>query len=47
MLVDPTGSRLYPSVAVGLAAGEFADRGDAKFEYLIEVCDPCQDPSCA
>ena len=42
LLADPTGNRLYPSVAVGIERGEFQDRGDAKFEYLIEVCDPCQ-----
>jgi PLD-like domain len=47
LLADPTGNRLYPSVAIGLESGDFHDRGDAKFEYLIEVCDPCQDEACA
>ena len=47
MLADPTGNRLYSSVGVAVDGEGFVDRGDAKFEYLIEVCDPCQDPSCA
>lgn len=47
MLADPTGNRLYPSVGIGLVNGEFRDLGKAKFEYLIEVCDPCQDDACA
>jgi PLD-like domain len=47
LLADPTGNRLYPSVAIQVKNGDFADQGDAKFEYLVEVCDPCEDEACA
>ena len=43
MLADPTGNRLYPSIGIDLVNGEFVDVAATKFEYLIEVCDPCQD----
>jgi hypothetical protein len=43
LLADPTGNRLYPSIDVGIVNGEFHDVPDAKFEYLVELCDPCQD----
>src|SRR5262249_17382104 len=26
---------------------DFADQGDSKLEYLVEVCDRCEDESCA
>jgi hypothetical protein len=47
LLADPTGNRLYPSVAIEVKNGDFADQGNAKFEYLVEVCDPCEDEACA
>src|SRR5207253_8175310 len=47
LLADPTGNRLYPSVAIDVAGSDFADQGDSKLEYLVEVCDPCEDESCA
>lgn len=47
LLADPTGNRLYPSVAIGLEGGDFGDELDSKLEYLVEVCDPCEDESCA
>jgi len=42
LLVDPTGSRLYPSIGIGLVNGEFKDLPETKFEYLVEICDPCE-----
>jgi hypothetical protein len=49
LIADPTGNRLYPSLAITVAADgkDFADHGDNKLEYLVEVCDPCEDASCA
>ena len=47
MLADPTGSRLYGSTGIELVAGAFRDVPGAKVEYLVEVCDPCQDAACA
>lgn len=42
LLVDPTGSRLYPSVGIGLENGDFKDLPETKFEYLVEICDPSE-----
>src|SRR5215469_11744059 len=42
LLVDPTGSRLYPSVGIELAKEDFKDLPETKFEYLVEICDPCE-----
>lgn len=42
LLVDPTGSRLYPSIGIELVNGEFKDQPETKFEYLVEICDPCE-----
>jgi hypothetical protein len=44
LLADPTGSRLYPSMGVTVKNGEFQDLPETKFEYLVELCDPCEGP---
>ena len=45
MSIDPGGSRLQVSRAIDVVAGTIADAaGD--FEYLVEVCDPCEAPDC-
>ena len=41
MLVDPSGSRLHASNAVGVVDGRVQDV-PGKFEYLVEVCDPSE-----
>jgi phosphatidylserine/phosphatidylglycerophosphate/cardiolipin synthase-like enzyme len=46
MLVDPSGNRLVASAAVGIVDNEVQDV-PGKFEYLLEVCDPSEDQSCA
>ena len=43
MLADPTGNRLYPSIGIELVNGEFKDVPETRYEYLLELCDPCQD----
>jgi hypothetical protein len=47
LLADPTGNRLFPSLAIAVQGRDFTDRPDSKVEYLVEVCDPCEDESCA
>jgi hypothetical protein len=43
MLVDPYGSRLQASTAIWIDSnGQIVDVGGAKFEYLVEACDPCE-----
>jgi hypothetical protein len=39
MLIDPAGNELR--------AGDATDGSNARVEYLLEVCDPCQDVDCA
>ena len=42
MLVDPSGNRLQPSVAIGVDVnGQIRDM-PGRFEYLVEACDPCE-----
>jgi hypothetical protein len=42
LLVDPSGSHLYPSNAIEIAGGDIRD-GVGKFQYLVEICDPSED----
>jgi hypothetical protein len=44
MLVDPSGNRLMPSSAITVANGKVRDVTTEKFEYLVEVADPSEDP---
>lgn len=46
MLVDPSGNRLVAAPAVAIVDNEVQDAA-GKFEYLVEVCDPSEDPTCA
>jgi hypothetical protein len=46
MLADPSANRLVSSSSVAIVDNEIRDGVD-KFEYLVEVCDPCEDDSCA
>src|SRR5579859_7262298 len=46
MLVDPGGNRLQASEAIRIAGADVAD-APGKFEYLVEVCDPCEADGCA
>lgn len=47
MLVDPSGCDLVAAPAIQVStAGEVSDQ-DGQFEYLIEICDPCEDPEFA
>jgi phosphatidylserine/phosphatidylglycerophosphate/cardiolipin synthase-like enzyme len=46
MLVDPSGNRLVAAPAIAIVDNELQD-ADGKFEYLVEVCDPLEDASCA
>jgi phosphatidylserine/phosphatidylglycerophosphate/cardiolipin synthase-like enzyme len=43
MIVDPSGNRLVPSTAIRIVDGEVVDAA-GKFEFLVEVCDPSEDP---
>src|SRR5258708_38573012 len=45
MLVDPSGNRLVPSSAITVAGGKVEDVTTEKFEYLVEVADPSEDPA--
>jgi hypothetical protein len=42
MLVDPSGNRLQTSKAIQIA-GDGTEDATGEFEYLVEVCDPCED----
>ncbi|MFM0130295.1 phospholipase D-like domain-containing protein [Paraburkholderia sediminicola] len=46
MLVDPGGNRLTAANAVTIVDNEVQD-GDGKVEYLVEICDPPEDATCA
>lgn len=46
MLADPSANRLVSSAAVDVVDNQVRDT-DAKYEYLVEVCDPCEDETCA
>jgi hypothetical protein len=41
MLVDPAGNRLQTSRAIEIA-GDGVEDASGEFEYLVEVCDPCE-----
>ena len=41
MLVDPNGNRLQASTSIEVAGHDVRD-GAARFEYLVEACDPCE-----
>ena len=41
MLVDPQGSRLHSSHAIGIVGGKIEDTA-GQFNYLVEACDPCE-----
>jgi hypothetical protein len=41
MLVDPAGNRLQTSRAIKIVGQSTADTA-GEFEYLVEVCDPCE-----
>jgi phosphatidylserine/phosphatidylglycerophosphate/cardiolipin synthase-like enzyme len=46
MMVDPSGNRLVAAPAVAIIDNEVQDAA-GKFEYLVEVCDPSEDATCA
>lgn len=46
MLVDPSGNDLVAATAVKLDGGEQSE-AEGVFEYLLEICDPCEHPDCA
>ncbi len=46
MLVDPSGNRLIAAPAVTIAGNDVQD-APGKFEYLLEICDPSEDPDFA
>jgi hypothetical protein len=41
MLVDPSGNRLQTSKAIEIS-GDGTEDTTGEFEYLVEVCDPCE-----
>lgn len=41
MLVDPQGSRLQSSPAIGIVGNKIQD-ATGQFNYLVEACDPCE-----
>jgi hypothetical protein len=41
MLVDSAGNRLQASEAIQITGGQVVD-APGEFEYLVEVCDPCE-----
>jgi hypothetical protein len=45
MLVDPSGNRLVPSSAITAVGNKVQDVTTEKFEYLVEVADPSEDPA--
>src|SRR5262249_53083179 len=45
MLVDPSGNRLVSSSAITVAGNDVRDVTTEKFEYLVEVADPSEDPT--
>jgi hypothetical protein len=46
MLIDPNGNRLQSSKSIQIVGNSVED-GDGEFEYLVEACDPCEDPDFA
>lgn len=42
MLVDSAGNWLQASTAIQIDGDEVVDAATGKFEYLVEVCDPCE-----
>ncbi len=44
MLVDPTGNRMQDGVALTVADGAVQD-GPGRVRYVVEACDPLEDPS--
>ncbi len=47
MLVDPGGNRMQVSEAIAISGNGVADVAGEQFEYLIELCDPCEADDCA
>lgn len=47
MLVDPNGNRLVAATALQIIDDQARDKVGEKFEYLLEICDPSEDPSSA
>src|SRR5262249_7160701 len=45
MLVDPSGNRLVSSSAITVAGNDVRDVTTEKFEYLVEIADPSEDPA--
>jgi len=41
MLVDPYGNRLQPARSIQVIGGRIED-GPGEFDYLVEICDPCE-----
>jgi hypothetical protein len=46
MLIDPSGNDLVTATAVKLE-GSMQSDADGCFQYLLEICDPCEHPDCA
>jgi hypothetical protein len=42
MLVDSAGNKLQTSTGVKITGKEVVDSAGHQFEYLVEVCDPCE-----
>jgi hypothetical protein len=42
MLVDSAGNRFQASMGVKISGKQVIDDPSQKFEYLVEVCDPCE-----
>lgn len=47
MLADPSGNRLVAANAIGMDDDGAVRDVAGSFEYLLEICDPCEDPGCA
>jgi hypothetical protein len=45
MLADPSGNWLIPSAGITVVGKEVRDLTGAKFEYLVEVADPSENPA--
>jgi hypothetical protein len=41
MLVDPSGNKMHTSRSIEIV-GDATDDATGEFEYLVEVCDPCE-----
>jgi hypothetical protein len=42
MLVDPAGNRMQASQAIAISGNGVVDAPGQQYEYLVEVCDPCE-----